>query len=144
MLVRSAMLPDPLTVSPDTTVVEFIRAVLGSNQTTAAVVNGDRLLGIVSVHDVFQKILPPYVDSEIAEVIREGYFDEKFAKLTHVPVSKVMITDVSTLGPDEAVIKAVVQFVRKNHKTIPVIEDGRYIGTVTRRSVLRRVTNYDG
>jgi len=140
MLVRSAMLPDPLTVRPETTLVEFIRAVLGSNQTTAAVVDGDRLLGVVSVHDIFLKILPPYVGHEIAEVIREGYFEEKFVKFTNIAVADVMVTDVSTLSPNEAVIKAVALFVRKSHKTIPVIENGRYIGSLTRRSVLRRVT----
>lgn len=97
--------PIPSPCPPETTLVEFVQAVLSSKQTTAAVVDRDRLLGVVSVHDIFSKILPPYVGHEIAEVIREGYFEEKFAKFTHTPVADVMVTRVSTLSPDEAVIR---------------------------------------
>ncbi len=144
MLVQDAMLPNPLTVKPETSVAQFIDDVLGSNQTTGVVVNDDGiLLGVVSVLDVFRRILPSYVDlgENLASIIHEGFFDEAFAELTAVPVKSVMITEVHTLAPDEGIMRAVKIFVFERFKTIPVVDKGRYVGSVTRRSVLRRVTN---
>lgn len=145
MLVRDAMLPNPLTLTPDTKVAEFVDAVLGSNQTTGAVVDqGGLLVGVVSVLDVFRRILPSYVERgrNLASVMHESYFDEAFAELTAVPVRDIMVTEVQTLPPDIGIMQAIHTFVFDRYKTIPVCdEDGRYLGSVTRRSVLRRVTS---
>lgn len=144
MLVQDAMLPNPLTVTPETSVAQFVDDVLGSNQTTGVVVNEDGiLLGVVSVLDVFRRILPSYVDlgENLASIIHEGFFDEAFAELAAVPVKSVMVPEVHTLAPDEGIMRAVKIFVFERFKTIPVVDKGRYVGSVTRRSVLRRVTN---
>ena len=143
MLVRDAMLPTPLLVAPETSVLELCTMVLDCNQTTATVVDStSHLCGIVSVQDVFHRILPHYVDmdSRLAGLMHEGYFEEKFAAFKHLTVGEIMTKEVDTLRPGDAVIEAVGMFYRKGHKTIPVIEDGLYIGSITRRSVLRRVT----
>ena len=143
MFVQDAMLPNPLTVTPETSVVDFVCAVLASNQTTGVVIgDGDRVLGVVSVLDVFRRILPSYVDlrRDLANVFHDSFFDEEFAILRTVPVSTIMITEVITLAPKDAIMRAVQIFVYDRYKTIPVVESGRYVGSVTRRSVLRRVT----
>ena len=140
MLLRTAMLPDPLVVSPSTSLLDFIGRVLESNQTTAVVVDDQRLSGIVSVQDIFRKILPEYVGEKLAFAIREGFFEEKFSKFASISVSEIMSTEIDVLQPNDKVIMAVALFVRKGHKTIPVIEGGRYVGSVTRRSVLAQVT----
>ncbi len=144
MLVRDAMLPNPLVLAPENSVLEFCRRVLESNQTTAVVIDCEqRLRGIVSVRDVFERVLPHYVSivGRLAGVIREGYFDEKFEEFKHLAVSQIMTTEVNTLAPDDAVIQAVGAFHQHGHKTIPVLENGRFLGSITRRSVLRRVTD---
>ena len=139
MLIRTAMVPSPLIVNPDTSVAEFVDEVLGTDQTTATVVSPDsKVLGIVSVTDVFRASVPKYVgaDLHLLGALRDGYFNEKFEDLEHVPVSTVMATDVDTVSPDDDVTKAFSLFVHGNRKMLPVTEDGRFIGTVTRRSVL--------
>lgn len=144
MLVRQAMLPNPLVVKPETSVYDFCKTVLNSNQTTATVVDdGGQICGIVSVHDVFDKIVPPYIDtdSKLAEVIHEEYFEEKFAEFERMNVADIMVTKVETLHPDDSVIAAVAMLFHHKHKSIPVIENGKFVGTVTRRSVLSHVTN---
>ena len=144
MLVKDAMLPNPLTVGPDTSVAQFVDDVLGSNQTTGSVIDDDgRLVGVVSVLDVFRRILPSYVQPgrNLGAMIHEGHFDEEFAALTTVPVRSIMTREVETLSPDEGIMRAIQIFVFDRYKTIPVVEDGKFVGSVTRRSVLRRVTN---
>lgn len=142
MLVKAALLPNPLVVTPKTTVLEFCHNVLDSNQTTAAVIDGEKLCGMVSVLHVFRKILPHYVDmdSKLADVIREGYFEEKFAQLKQIPVETIMERNTRTLDPNDSVIKAIALFSTAEYKTLPVIDKGKFVGTITRRSVLRQVT----
>ena len=144
MFVREALLSDPLIVAPDTTVLDFCERVLHSNQTTAVVIDDRRkLLGMLSVHDVFARIVPHYVDmeSKLADVIHEGYFEEKFDAAKRTSVAALMVTDVHVLSPDDSVIKAIALFSSANHKTAPVVENGEFVGTITRRSVLRAVTD---
>ncbi|MCA8942740.1 MAG: CBS domain-containing protein [Planctomycetes bacterium] len=144
MLVQDALVPNPLVVTPDTTVLDFCKQVLASNQTTACVVAGDdhKLLGMVSVHDVFQRILPAYLGKKdnLASVIHEGYFEERFDELRRTPVSDLMSKDIHVLAPHDSVIKAISLFSSATHKTAPVVRDGKFIGTITRRSVLQKVT----
>jgi CBS domain-containing protein len=139
MLIRTAMVPNPLIVRADTSVVEFVDEVLGTDQTTATVVSPDsEVLGIISVTDVFRAAVPRYLgaDSHLLGALHDGYFNEKFDELKAVPVSAIMATEVDTVSPDDEVTKAFSLFVYENRKTLPVVENGKFIGTVTRRSVL--------
>lgn len=144
MYVSSALLPNPLIVSKDTSLLQFVQGVLDSNQTTAVVLDdAQHLLGVVSIHDILRRVLPAYVDMDdnLVGVIREGYFEEKFAEFANIPIANIMSTKVDCLSPGDTVMQAVDFFVRKQHKTIPVIENGKFVGTITRRSLLRRVTS---
>jgi len=142
VLVMSAMVPNPLTVSADTSVLDLVERVLDSNQTTAVVLDAaGELLGVVSVEDVLRKIVPNYVnlDSELASIIHEGYFEEKFAQLAKTRVAEIMTKEVVTVAPTDTMIRAVTMSVHAGHKTFPVIDNGRFVGTITRRSILRCV-----
>ncbi len=144
MHVRDAMLPNPLMVRRDTCLLEFCSMILDCNQTTAVVVDDDQtLLGIASVHDVFGKIVPHYVgmDDKLANVIHAGYFAEKFEQFKELTIDEIMVSDVDSLSPDDSVIKAVSVLWGAKHKSMPVVEDGKFVGTITRRSVLRHVTD---
>ena len=144
MFVKDVLVPNPLIVGPETSVQEFCMKVLDSNQTTAVVVAEDgRMLGMVSVHDVFDRIVPHYVDlkGHLAEVVRDDYFDEKFDEMRHVAVRDLMNEDIHTLAPEDSVLKAIALFSSAHHKTAPIVDAaGKFLGTITRRSVLSRVT----
>ena len=142
MFIRDAMVSRPLVVRPQTSLTEFVDAVLASSQTTATVIDADsKVVGIISLQDVCHAIGPAYLDAhaELGGFVHEGYFDEKFEELERRTVSEIMTRDVTTVEPGEAVIRAVIMFAQLNRKSLPVIEDGRFAGTVTRRSVFRCV-----
>jgi CBS domain-containing protein len=142
MRARDAMIPNPLVVAPATTLLQFIQAVLNGNQTTAAVVDAGRLVGMVSVEDVFRRLLPHYVGMSggLADVLHEGYFEEAFERFKNTSVESVMSRDIDAMEPDEPLRHAVTMFVQNERKTIPVLERGRFVGSVTRRSVLAAAT----
>lgn len=146
MRARDAMIPNPLAVTPSTTLLKLIAGVLGCNQTTASVVDGDRLVGMVSVEDVFRRLLPHYVGmtDSLVHALHESYFEEVFARFQNTPVAAVMSREIDAIAPDEPLMQAVARFVQKSRKTLPVIEHGKFIGVVTRRSVLAAATRLAG
>lgn len=142
MYVRTAMLEQPVTTHPEETFGELLAKLVGSRQATAAVLDGDgRLVGLVGIHDVLRKIVPLYVDldTKLMEVMHESYFEERIARLAHTHVSDFMTTDLDTVSPDDSLIKAVVIIVENRRKTLPVLEDGKFLGMITRRSILEKV-----
>jgi CBS domain-containing protein len=141
MLVRDALVHSPFVVGPDTTLFDLVDRILGGNQTTASVVDGSLLVGIVSATDVLKQIVPHYLtmDENLAHVLHASFFEEEVGKLHNVLVRHAMVRDVDTLPPDASVMQAVSMFVRRGHKTVPIVDNGCFVGAVTRRSVLRVV-----
>lgn len=141
MLVRDALVATPFVVTPDTTLFEFVDGILGGNQTTASVVEHSLLVGIVSATDVLKQLVPSYLamDESLAHVLHDSFFEEELVKLRNVLVRHAMTRKVDVLPPDASVMAAVSMFVRHGRKTVPIVEQGRFVGAVTRRSVLRLV-----
>jgi len=146
MRAREAMIPNPFTVAPQTTLLQFILGVLDGNQTTASVVDAGNLVGMVSVEDVFRRLVPLYVGmtGSLVTALHESYFEEIFAKFKNTPVSAVMTREIDAMSPDEPLMQAVALFATKARKTLPVIENGRFVGAVTRRSVLATAARIAG
>ena len=146
MLVRDALVASPFVVAPTTTMFELIDGILGGNQTTASVVEHGRLLGTVSALDVLKQLVPPYVamDEHLASVLHATFFEEALGKLHDVIVGDVMEREVLTLSAEASVMRAVAMFVQYRRKTIPVTDKGRFLGSVTRRSVLRLIRSTVG
>jgi CBS domain-containing protein len=138
MFVRDALIPTPLVVVPSTTLLDFIHMVLNSNQTIAAVVEDGTLLGVLSAADVFRSLLPHYIamDARLATAVHADYVEEQFEKFKLRRAEDVMVAEVDTLPPDASIMEAVALFVHSGRKTVPVVADGRFVGSVTRRSVL--------
>lgn len=140
MLVKQAMLANPLTVKPDTSIYELIGAILGTNQTTAGVLDhSGKLVGIVGAHDILRKLVPRYLDmgTKLKDLIHDGYFEEKFVVFQNMTVESIMVQNMDWVAPDDTIIKAAAMFVEKRRKTLPVLDrDGNYLGVITRRSIL--------
>lgn len=141
MLVRNALVASPLVVTSDATLFDLIEVILGCNQTTACVVDSTLLVGIVSATDVLKQLVPSYLgmDASLAKVLRESFFEDELGKLRNVVVRHAMVREVDVLPPDASVMEAVTMFVQRGRKTVPVVDNGRFLGAVTRRSVLRLV-----
>ncbi len=142
MYVKNAMLQDPVTTTPEETFPHLLKRLLGSRQATAAVLGPDRqLVGVVGIHDVMRKILPYYVelDEKLAEVMHQGYLRERMARLTDTQVKDFMSRDLDTVAPDDTLIKTVGIIVEKGRKTLPVVDGDKFVGMITRRSILERV-----
>lgn len=142
MHVRDAMLPAPVVASPEESFRSLLSRVVESRQATAAVLDdGGRLLGLVGIHDILRKIVPHYVhlDEKLSEVMHGSYFEERIARFQDLPVRELMSTDVDSVGPDDALIKAAAIMVEHRRKILPVLDGDRFVGIITRRSLLEHV-----
>lgn len=58
------------------------------------------------------------------------------AERLHLPVSSCMIHDVKTIEPDKPLVRAFERMVADNVGRLPVVEEGRLVGIITRNDIL--------
>jgi CBS domain-containing protein len=109
-----------ISVRPEATIEEAIRTLLESNASGAPVIDdAGRLVGIISEYQLLEVFYDP--------------------KLKSSPVSEFMTKDVITV--DETALLATVAnlfIVHRIHR-VPVVREGRVVGIVSRRDLLRYI-----
>ena len=124
---RDIMTPPGIVVGPEMSVFSAI-PILIKNRLTGCPVTGSKgeLLGILSELDCMKVIASC-----------EFYSDEYSS--TDILVSRYMTTDCLTITPDMGIFRIASVFFEHNLRRIPVIEEQRLIGQVTRSDVLRGI-----
>ena len=119
--VRDYMVGDPITIRPETEVMSVARMLVEKNISGAIVVDGEhRVVGILTERD--------FIDV----ALNAGYFDERGGS-----VAEFMTQDVETVSPDDSLVDVAARFVKSPYRRYPVVEQGRLIGVIARRDVLR-------
>jgi CBS domain-containing protein len=144
-LVREIMDTDPVTVPPDASVEDVVRALRDNELPGVPVVDGDgRCVGIVTETDLVlpdedgDLHIPHYINLFGGTVFLEplGRFEERLRKAFASKASDMMSEDPETVGPDTPVREAARKIHETGHNRLPVVEDGRLVGVVTRVDVL--------
>ncbi|HEX8066012.1 MAG TPA: CBS domain-containing protein [Thermoleophilaceae bacterium] len=151
-LVREFMNADPVTVTPDASVEEVVR-LLGENELPGVpVVDGDgRCVGIVTESDLVipddegDLHIPHYVQLFGGLVFLEPlrHFEERLHKAAAATAREMMTEDPVTVEADDPLRKAARLISDTGHNRLPVTEDGRLVGVVTRADVLRALATHD-
>jgi CBS domain-containing protein len=149
MKISEIMAGEVVVVSPETKITEVAKILHEKNFHGLPVVDGGRLVGIVTETDFFTKgdnniYLPDYV-SFLSELktddanIREDK-NGKFAKLLDASAGDIMSKDCITLHPDSD-IKIMCMLIREAgiHSAPVVTEDGRLVGIVTQADILKLI-----
>jgi CBS domain-containing protein len=130
------------TLSPEQTVEDVIKLFAESGISGSPVVEGGRLVGIVTEGDlIFQDAdikAPGFLDI-LGGYIPLGNWEEyrqESLKSAGVNVGEVMSTDVLTIGPNDSLSKAATIMAEERIKLLPVAEEGRLRGVVTRMDIL--------
>ena len=145
VLVRDIMDADPATVAPDTSVEEVVRTLRRHELPGVPVVDGGgRLAGLVTEADLVlpddqgDLHLPHYINLFGGTVFLEplGRFEDRLRKAFASKASDMMTTDPDTVEPDTSVQEAARLVHDSGHNRLPVVEDGRLVGVVTRLDLL--------
>ena len=113
-----------VTFLPETDVLDAIHELLHHRISGAPVVdNFGNLVGMLSEFDCMQVVLT------------SGYHGEPGG-----PVSDLMVTDVQTVEANLSIMDMAQLFMESGLRRFPVINDNRLVGQISRRDVLRALS----
>lgn len=104
--------------------------------------NDGEFVGVLSEGDILRAALPNF--DEILEeggALRDAYqvFLRKGQELSLKPIAPLVIREPISLHPDDHVAKAAAVLIGKQIGRLPVLKDGRLIGTVSRANICEAV-----
>jgi CBS domain-containing protein len=99
-------------------------------------------VGVLSVGDVLRAAMP-----DIEEIMGEGgtleqafrLFMRKGSELRYKPIEPLVISNPLVVDPDDHVAKVAALMLEKNIHRLPVVKDGRLLGTVGRADICQAV-----
>ncbi len=102
-------------------------------------------VGVLSEGDLIRAILPNF-----DEVIQAGgtlqdafmFFVAKGRELANRPIEPLIIKDPITVSPDNEVAEVATILIQKQIRRLPVVQNGKLLGTVSRADVCRAVIYY--
>ena len=122
--IDKVMTSDPATVSPQSSAAEARRLLESNVIHHLLVVEGDRLVGIVSSSDLLKLHL----------------LDDKMAIFTRATVDQIMETNVTVLGKHSTLREAVEKLSMGNFHALPVVDrKRRLLGIVTSTDLMNEL-----
>ncbi|MBQ0711381.1 MAG: CBS domain-containing protein [Porticoccus sp.] len=121
------MLPNPVKVKADVDLCDAVELILEYKISGLCVVDDENhLLGIVSEMDCLKAILSAMYNEETSVG----------------PVSGFMTTDVYSVSPHADIVDVAQDMLKRGFRRCPVIQDGKLVGQVTCRQLLRAVEKF--
>ena len=98
----------------------------------------DNFFGVLSEGDILRSALP-----DVDEIVAEGgsldtafeIFVKKGKKLSELPITPLVIREPIEVDPDDHVAKATTALLEMQILLLPVVKDGKLVGTVSRADV---------
>ncbi|MGD2029568.1 MAG: CBS domain-containing protein [Desulfobacterales bacterium] len=144
--VQDIMTKNPITVSPETEIVQATKILL-ENRINGVPVTDEtgKLVGILCQSDLIaqQKKLPvpsffTFLDGLIP-LTSMKQFEKQFQKIAATTVSQAMTPDPVSVKPDTDIEKLAALMVDNNFHTIPVVDRGQLVGIVGKEDILRTI-----
>jgi acetoin utilization protein AcuB len=127
MLVRDVMTTDVTTLREDAALVDATLIFASSGVRHIPILNGKKLVGIVTERD-----LKHYTPS-----ILSGIPPAEYNRLMgSTPLSKIMTRDPATIEPGKTISEAVQMLYDRRIGCLPVVEDGELKGIITTTDML--------
>ena len=125
---RDLMTAKPITVDPETPMLEAGQRMLRERIRHLVVVDDGRVVGIVTDRDVRLNLPSPATSLSVWEM---NYL------LQQVTVGGVMTTSVIVVDPDRPIAEAARIMMDHKIGALPVVEEGRLVGIVTESDFVR-------
>lgn len=109
----------PVTVSPDSPVIEALQIMADKNIGSLVVMQGDQYLGIVTERDYSRKIALKGKNSN------------------ETKVAEIMSTDLPQINPDDSIEYCMELMTGKNIRYMPVFEKGKLSGIISMSDVVK-------
>lgn len=135
LMVRDVMTSRVHRVMPDTPVNELME-LMGRYQLKAVPVVGDKreVLGVVTDRDVLRHMMPA-----IGRAAGGDRSPGEDKPLYQTPVREIMSRSVMCISEEQGLTEAVSTMINKNVERLPVVNEGRLTGFVSRTDILRKI-----
>ncbi len=111
-------------IRPDASVLEAMQMMAEKNTGALLVMDGNKVVGIISERDCVRKL---DIQSRTA----------KSAKISEIMTSKVLYVEAS-----QSLDECMAVMIDKNIRHLPVYEEGKLLGLISVRDVLKEVVDY--
>jgi len=128
MNVRDLMTTSPITVSPEMPVLEARQLMVEKRIRHLLVVNGPKLVGIITDRDIRLNLPSPATSLSVWEI---NYL---LARLT---VASTMTKNVVTVGPRQQAKEAAQLMLDRRIGALPVVDGDGLVGIITETDLLR-------
>jgi CBS domain-containing protein len=116
---RELMTPDPVTVPLGTSVQDAANLMAAKHISCVLVVDGQRVVGLLTTGDITGRVVSKALDPK-------------------VPVEDVMTPDPMVFAPDASGFDAMLAMSTNGIGHLPIAEDGKPVGIITRTNLVRR------
>ena len=119
--VRDVMTPNPVTISPEESLMEALQMMRLRKIRRIPVVSGGKLVGLLTEGDLKRAEPSTLSDTQ-----------EQFAAVMEgTQVNRIMIQNLITTTPDAPVIDAARTLFKSKYGALPVLDDGKLVGILT-------------
>lgn len=148
MKVRDVMNVKPITCQVTDTVGDVAKIMKKKKISGMPVLDGERLIGVVSESDLLRLLateeegtlwLPsPFEVFEVPfrDLIKWERLHTQAEDISKKRVSEVMSRNIHEVGPDDSIEEAASVMTRHRINRLPVVEDGRLVGIITRGDII--------
>ncbi len=146
MIVREIMTAPVITITPDASIQEVARLMREHSISALPVVtDAGKLVGIVTEIDLITRHAPPRQPQYIPllwgliPMRLDDYstYKEQVRHILAVYVEQLMTSDPATVLPTDTIEHAAELMVKPGHRSLPVLENGKLVGIVTRTDLVR-------
>ncbi|MCF6266848.1 MAG: CBS domain-containing protein [Desulfuromusa sp.] len=128
-LIKDFMNPNPVTVQPDTNIVDVAKITLKNKISGVLVVDKSKvLLGMISELDCLREMS--------GSIYHEG------RNASSLRAQDIMTKEVTIVLPDAQLFDVMTSMLHQGQRRRPVVENGKLIGQVTCRQLLKIITSF--
>lgn len=127
--IKDFMNPNPVTVSPETNIADVTKLTLKNKISGVLVVDqSKKLLGMISELDCLR-------------VMSDSIYHDG-CNTSSLTAKDVMTKEVTQVSPDADLFDVMVSMLNQRQRRRPVVENGKVIGQVTCRQLLKVISSY--
>lgn len=145
MNAADVMTPSVVSAAPGTPLADLIRLMLDNRISAVPIIEHDRIVGIVSEGDLVRR-------AETDTAIRRPHWLEMLTSGTRLAADyarthgrradEIMTRDVVTVTEATPLADIVRLFATRRIRRVPVVQDGKLVGIVSRRDLLRALASH--
>jgi len=144
----ASIMREAITISVHVTSKEALNAMVCQKTNALVVIDDDGVfVGFINTRIFIEQAIPEYVSNDeiAAKFANECVFRKSVEKIADVPIRDLLLKNVSTIGPDDNLLKAAIMATKNRQIRIPVLDkDNKPIGLLSQTEIKHLIASYLG